>query len=94
MLSSVFVSGRLGKIIGPKTRYVEVDRVIPGPSGHYETDLIPVRSMLCVDGPFMKAKAGTFIVFKGRIETDEKGQLILIDELDEIFKMPKDTFQL
>jgi hypothetical protein len=50
--------------------------------------------MLCVDGPFMKAKAGTFIVFKGRIETDENGQLILIDELDEIFKMPKDTLKL
>jgi hypothetical protein len=42
----------------------------------------------------MKSKAGTFIVFTGRIETDENRQLILIDEMDEIFKMPKDTLKL
>jgi hypothetical protein len=85
MLSSVFVSGRLGALIDEKTRYVEVDRVIPGPSGHFETDQLPVRSMLCIDGSFMKGPKGTFIVFKGRIESDPKLGLILIDELDEIY---------
>ena len=90
MLSSVFLSGRLGEIVGPKTRYVEIDRVIPGPSGRFETDKFPVRSMLATAGPFMKASVGTFIVLKGRLECDSDGKLIIVDELDEIFVMPKD----
>jgi hypothetical protein len=85
MLSSVFVSGRLGDIIDGKTRYVEIDRVVPGASGHFETDLIPVRSMLTIEGSFIKGAKGSFIVFKGRIERDPKLGLILIDELDEIY---------
>jgi hypothetical protein len=90
MLSSVFVSGRLGEIIGPKTRFVEVDRTIPGSSGRYEVDKFIVRSMLCVDGPFMKLPCGTFIVLRGRLEQDPKHGLIIVDEVDELFSMPKE----
>ncbi|MBQ2052770.1 MAG: hypothetical protein VZR76_04820 [Candidatus Enteromonas sp.] len=90
MLSSVFLSGRLGEKISPKTRYVEIDRVIPGPTGHFETDKFPVRSMLATEGPFMKAAVGTFVVLKGRLETDEDGKIVIVDELDEIFVMPKE----
>ncbi|MBP5092281.1 MAG: hypothetical protein J6328_07010 [Bacilli bacterium] len=94
MLSSVFLSGRLGEIIGPKTRYVEIDRVIPGPGGRFETDKFPVRSMLAAEGPFMKANVGTFVVLKGRLEIDEQGKILIIDELDEIFVMPKGMVKL
>lgn len=89
MLSSVYLSGRLGEIIAPKTRHVEVDRVVPGPTGHYETDKFIVRSMLAVDGPFMKLPAGTLIILKGRLETDPKLGLIIVDEIDELFTLPK-----
>ena len=90
MLSSVFVSGRLGEIIEEKTRYVEVDRVIPGPTGHYEVDRFPVRSMLAIHGPFMTQPVGTYICFKGRLEVDPRLGLIIVDEIDEIYVMPKD----
>ena len=38
MLSSVFLTGRLGEKLDDKVRYVEVDRVIPGPTGKFLTD--------------------------------------------------------
>lgn len=90
MLSSVFVSGRLGEVIEPKTRFVEVDRMVPGASGRYEVDKFIVRSMLCSDGPFMKLPVGTFIVIRGRLEQDPKLGLIIVDEVDELFSMPKE----
>lgn len=84
MISSVFVSGRLGKVIGEKKRYVEVDRVIPGPSGRYEVDYFPVRTMQSKDGVFMKSKDGSLITLKGRIEMED-GDMVIVDEIDEIF---------
>lgn len=88
MISSVFVSGRLGDALGEKTRYVEVDRVVPGPSGLYETDKFPVRTMLCKDGLFMTAKKGAYITLKGRIENDPELGLVIVDEIDEIMVVP------
>jgi hypothetical protein len=46
--------------------------------------------MLATEGPFMKAAVGTFVVLKGRLETDEDGKIVIVDELDEIFVMPKE----
>ncbi len=89
MISSVFLSGRLGKVIAERIRYVEVDRVIPGPSGHYETDQFPVRTMLSKDGVFMKAKEGTYVTLKGRLEMDPAHGLLIVNELDEILLHPK-----
>ncbi len=83
MISSVFLSGRLGPVVGEKTRYVEVDRVIPGPSGRYETDRFPVRTMLSRDGVFMKAAEGTHITLKGRLEMDPELGLVIVNEVDE-----------
>ena len=88
MISSVFLSGRLGDVFSEKLRYVEVDRVIPGPSGHYETDLFPVKTMLSKDGVFMKAKKGTYVTLKGRLEVDPKFGLIIVYEIDEILNIP------
>ena len=84
MLSNIFISGRLAEKIGPKTRIVEIDRVIPGPTGRYSVDRIPVKSTLSYEGQFMKANVGAFIVLKGRLETNERGELIVVDEIDEI----------
>lgn len=85
MISSVFVSGRLGAIVAPKIRYVEVDRVIPGESGRFQTDRFLVRTMLSPQGTFMKASEGTYICFKGRLEMDPTHGLLIVDEIDEIF---------
>lgn len=41
MISAVFVTGRLGEKIAPLGRYVEIDRVLPGPTGHYGVDKVP-----------------------------------------------------
>ena len=50
--------------------------------------------MLAAEGPFMKANVGTFVVLKGRLEIDEQGKILIIDELDEIFVMPKGMVKL
>jgi hypothetical protein len=85
MISSVFVSGRLGKRVKPRFRYVEVDRVIPGESGRYEVDRFLVKSMLSPEGAFNTLPEGSYICFKGRLESDPEYGLIIVDELDEIY---------
>ncbi len=94
MLSSIFMSGRLGEVIGEKMRIVEVDRVIPGPSGYYETDRFPVRTMSGSKSIFMRAKVGSYVTLKGRIEGDEKYGVIIIAELDEILLVPEGTVRV
>ncbi|MCI2111232.1 MAG: hypothetical protein LKK13_02695 [Bacilli bacterium] len=84
MISSVFVSGRLGKRVG-RYRYVEVDRAVPSPDGRYETDRFLVRSPLGEDSSFMKLPLGSYICFKGRLEKDEERGIVIVDELDETF---------
>ncbi len=88
MLSSLFLSGRLGEVKDEKTRIVEVEHVIPGPTGRFATSRIPVRA-LAPESLLVKAKAGSLIVLKGRIEADEKdGILYVVDEIDEIYQFP------
>jgi hypothetical protein len=89
VISSVFLSGRLGKVVKPKVRYVEVDRVIPGPTGTFEVDRFPVKSMLSVDGPFMKMPEGSYICLKGRLEMDSELGLVIVDEIDELYSLPE-----
>lgn len=84
MLSSVYISGRLGDRIDEKFRYVEIDRLLQTDGhGNYIVDKIPVRSM--VNGKFYTAKNGTLIILKGRLEMNEKHGLIIVDEIDEFY---------
>ena len=85
MISSVFVSGRLGKKTGGY-RYVEVDRSVPNADGHYETDHFLVRPSTGEDSSFMTLPLGSYICFKGRLEQDEERGLIIVDEIDEIYR--------
>lgn len=90
MISSVFVSGRLGKPVTERIRYVEVDRPIPE-SGKFVTDSFLVRSQSYESSPFMKEPVGSYICFKGRIEKDEKYGLIFVIEIDEMYRFPEGT---
>lgn len=87
MISAVFVTGRLGEKIGPLGRFVEVDRVVPGPTGKYQVDKIPVFTYSGEGCLFMKAPIGSFITCKGHMETDEKLGVVVKMELEEIFPM-------
>ncbi len=84
MISSVFLTGHLGDKVDEKIRYVEVDRVIPGPTGKFLTDRFPCRGLYGPKGRFMSAPNGSLIVIKGRLEMDEKYGLIIVAELDEM----------
>jgi hypothetical protein len=89
MISNVFVSGRLGATISKLFRIVEVDRAIPSVDGKYETDKFLVRSSLGEESSFMKLPLGSYICFKGRLEQDEKYGVVLVNEVDEIYRFPK-----
>lgn len=91
MLSSVYLSGRLGQVVEPRIRYVELDRVVPGPSGRYSVDQVLVRTDLSPEGAFMKSPAGSLIVLKGRLEVDPKHGLLIVNEIDEIFPLSKNA---
>ncbi len=84
MLSSVFLTGRLGDKVDEGVRFVEVDRVIPGPTGKFRTDRIPCRGLYGPRGRFMSAPKGSFIALKGRIEMDDRHGLIIVCEIDEM----------
>lgn len=86
MISAVFVTGRLGERISSIVRYVEIDRVVPGPSGKYSVDKVPVKTYAGEGCLFMKAPIGSFISLKGHLETEERNLLICL-ELEEIFPM-------
>ncbi len=86
MLSSIFLTGRLGDALDERIRYVEVDRIIPGPTGIFATDRFPCRGLYGPNGRFMTAPKGSSIVIKGRLEMDEKYGLIIVAELDEMMR--------
>lgn len=86
MISSVYMSGRLGDKINDEFRYIEVDRMFDDRGDRkLVTDKFPVRSM--VKGRFYDYPNGAMIILKGRIEMDEKLGLVIVDELDEIFPL-------
>ncbi len=89
MLSSVFVSGRLGKKLSEQVRLVEVDRVVPGAGGKFKVDQFPVLCPLSPSSLFFSANEGSLIVLKGRLEKDKEFGTIIVDEIDEIFTSAK-----
>lgn len=88
MLSSVFASGRVGEVIDPTTRYIEIDRMVPGPTGRFDTQKFPVRAALGKTSRFMQAPDGALVIFKGRIEEDPTLGMVLVEELEEIYVLP------
>jgi hypothetical protein len=89
MVSSICLSGRLGKAIGKNMRIVEIDEVAPGEGGHYEVHEIPVRFQAYENSPIMKEENGSLIIVKGRLGTDPEIGLIVISEIDELYRLPK-----
>lgn len=85
MLSSVFLSGRLGKVLSGHVRNVEIDRVMPGCGGRLLVDVFPVYSPLSPSSLFFSAKEGSLIILKGRLEKDKELGTLIVDEIDEIF---------
>ena len=87
MLSSVFLSGRLGEIKAddPNVRYIEVDRTGNyGGHSRFVTEKIPVMSIAPTDSFFYTAPVGANIILKGSIYVDDNGFIGIIDEVDEI----------
>ena len=85
MLSSVFLSGRLGKSLSSHVRNVEIDRVMPGCGGKFVVDIFPVYCPLSSASLFFTAKEGSLIILKGRLEKDKEFGALIVDEIDEIF---------
>ena len=90
MISSVFVSGRLGEKLSHNLRYVEVDRPVPE-KGKFVTDSFLVKSQSYESSPFLKEPTGSYICFKGRIEKDVEHGFIIVIEIDEMYRFPEGT---
>ena len=84
MLSSVYLTGRLGEVLADDLRYVELDDLVPGPDSRFDVHRIPVRNPRGVNSEFMRAKAGLYVVVKGRLSTDERIGLLVVSELEEV----------
>lgn len=84
MVSSVFISGRLGRSIDRQTRMVELDSPIPS-KGEFRICEIPVRCNRSWKASFFSAKVGTLIVLKGRLESEEPLGLYVALEIEELF---------
>ncbi len=85
MISSVFVTGRIGKPIDSKYRYVEVERPIVDQDGTHRVDQIPTRMPHFASSNWIKEQEGSYIAFKGRIEMDGHLGLVLVIEHKEIY---------
>lgn len=85
MISSVFICGRVGKIIDKHFRYVNVRRPLVDMEGKYQIDEIPVRASYFACENWLKEKENSFIVLKGRIEKDKKIGLVIVIEHKEIY---------
>lgn len=79
MLSSVFVSGRVGCSPFPGYRYIEVDRPVPDAEGRMKIDRFLVKDALGGQSRFMKLSDGSLVIFKGRLETDPEHGLVLVE---------------
>lgn len=80
MISDVFLSGRITKVLNKTTRYVEVERLIPE-QGKFVTDNIPVSFWNKEPNSlFMKLSEGTLIILRGRIQNEAQFGIIVIAE--------------
>lgn len=83
MISSVFVSGRLAESPFPGYRYIEVERPVPDSKGQFKTDRFLVRDALAGHSMVSILPVGAQVVFKGRIEIDDKYGFVIVEELVE-----------
>ena len=89
MICSVFLSGRTGKSIDERTRAVELDSIVPGSTGEFQTYDIPVRSNRGPSSHFLSAKEGALVTLQGRLEVDPLLGLIVQVEVEEIHVLPR-----
>lgn len=87
-MNTVFITGRIGKNIDPQTRIIEIDSVIPGPTGEFLTYEVPVRTSRNANCHFLKAKEGILMSLQGRLEIDDDIGLLVHLELEEIYNVP------
>ena len=85
MLSSVYLTGRLGPCLGPTLRLVEIEGILPSAKGTFDVTEVRVRCDRGESAYFMRAKLGSLVVVKGRLESDEQGHLLVVNEIDEVF---------
>lgn len=90
MLTSVYISGRLGDSAGKNVRYVEVESPLVGTGGKRRIELIPVYTPLGKSAFFFKAKKGAFIIVKGRLEKNDEFGLYVHSEIEEIVDFRKE----
>ena len=83
MLSSIYLSGRLGKKVFDNLRMVELDALSPNSKGEFEVTEVPVRSNLGGDSALMHAKDGIYVVIKGRLCTHGAVGLCVLSEIEE-----------
>ncbi len=85
MLSSVFASGRLGEFLDTRTRYLEIEKLVPGPSGRFNVDHVPFRVASGFER-LLKAPRGTYVIFKARLAMAEDIGLHLVIEVEEMYR--------
>lgn len=83
MLSSVYLSGRLGKKVFDNLRMIELDGLSPNPQGEFEITEVPVRSNLGGESALMHAKDGLYVVIKGRLCCHGTVGLCVLSEIEE-----------
>jgi hypothetical protein len=82
-MTNVSIVGTLGEVINDHLRYVEWERLIPGPTGIYQIDRIPARSYTFMIDEFLKEKTGKTIILRGHLESEEGlGAIVAIEEYD------------
>lgn len=83
MLSSVFLSGRIGRKLDRKTRVIELDALVPNSKGEYVVTEVPVRSSHGDETSLMRATEGNYVILKGRLGYEEGMGLFVVSEIEE-----------
>ena len=91
MLSSIFISGTLGKNLGDGFRMVDVQSPTPGSNGKFPVFHLPILCKMLPKSYFFTAPEGSLITLKGRLEMHEQRGLIIVNELDEIYSANSDV---
>ncbi len=90
MLTSVCVTGRLGDLVEPNIRYVEVENPFGTYDGKNKVVMVPVHSSLGKSTTFFKAANGASVIVKGRLERYGSVGLCVHSEIEEILDFRKE----
>lgn len=86
MFTAVSLVGALSTQIREDMRYVEVDNVIPGPTGKYQSLRLPVRSPCGRKSRFMNAEEGTLVCLRGHLEVHPEYGILVAIEIEDYFR--------